>query len=103
MHVLVMTVVHHPEDARILHRQVRALVDAGHEVTYAAPYTARGVVPRPWVTGVDLPRAAERKRLIDRFQAAASFNELRRFQALQRSTDHLTNRRGVIDDEYFRH
>ncbi|MEU8194316.1 glycosyltransferase [Microbispora amethystogenes] len=63
MHVLVMTVVHHPEDARILHRQIRALVDAGHEVTYAAPYTARGVVPRSWVTGVDLPRAAERRRL----------------------------------------
>jgi hypothetical protein len=30
VHVLVMTVVHHPEDARILHRQIRALVDAGH-------------------------------------------------------------------------
>ncbi len=58
-----MTVVHHPEDARILHRQIRALVDAGHEVTYAAPYTARGVVPRSFVTGVDLPRAAERRRL----------------------------------------
>ena len=52
MHVLVMTVVHNPEDARILHRQIRALVDAGHEVTYAASYTAHGVVPRPWVTGV---------------------------------------------------
>ncbi|GHH72205.1 glycosyl transferase family 1 [Streptosporangium violaceochromogenes] len=63
MHVLVMTVVHHPEDARILHRQIRALVDAGHEVTYAAPYTARGVMARPWVNGVDLPRAAERRRL----------------------------------------
>ncbi|MEU9834628.1 glycosyltransferase [Streptosporangium sp. NPDC048047] len=63
MHVLVMTVVHHPEDARILHRQIRALVDAGHEVTYAAPYTARGVMARSWVNGVDLPRAAERKRL----------------------------------------
>ncbi|GII53798.1 hypothetical protein Pth03_21870 [Planotetraspora thailandica] len=63
MHVLVMTVVHHPEDARILHREIRALVDAGHEVTYAAPFAARGVAPRPWVTGVDLPRAAERRRL----------------------------------------
>ncbi|MBB2908905.1 glycosyltransferase involved in cell wall biosynthesis [Streptosporangium becharense] len=58
-----MTVVHHPEDARILHRQIRALVDAGHEVTYAAPYTARGVMARPWVNAVDLPRAAERRRL----------------------------------------
>ncbi|MFI6484850.1 glycosyltransferase [Nonomuraea sp. NPDC050663] len=77
MHVLVMTVVHHPEDARILHRQIRALVDAGHEVTYAAPYTARGVVPRPWVTGVDLPRAAERKRLSAVMAARRLFKQMR--------------------------
>ncbi|NUT38592.1 MAG: glycosyltransferase [Thermoactinospora sp.] len=72
-----MTVVHHPEDARILHRQIRALVDAGHEVTYAAPYTARGVVPRPWVTGVDLPRAAERKRLSAVMAARRLFKQMR--------------------------
>ncbi|SDQ71262.1 glycosyltransferase [Thermostaphylospora chromogena] len=77
MHVLVMTVVHHPEDARILHRQIRALVDAGHEVTYAAPYTARGVVPRPWVRGVDLPRAAERKRIAAVLAARRLFKRLR--------------------------
>lgn len=77
MHVLVMTVVHHPEDARILHRQIRALVDAGHEVTYAAPYTARGVVPRPWVTGIDLPRAAERKRFSAVLAARRLFRRLR--------------------------
>ncbi|RBQ22156.1 glycosyl transferase [Spongiactinospora rosea] len=72
-----MTVVHHPEDARILHRQIRALVDAGHEVTYAAPYTARGVVPRSWVTGVDLPRAAERKRFAAVRAARNLFKRLR--------------------------
>ncbi|MFC0865146.1 glycosyltransferase [Sphaerimonospora cavernae] len=77
MHVLVMTVVHHPEDARILHRQIRALVDAGHEVTYAAPYTARGVVPRPWVNGVDLPRAAERRRLAAVRAARRLFRSMR--------------------------
>ncbi|WP_306291642.1 glycosyltransferase [Microbispora sp. GKU 823] len=77
MHVLVMTVVHHPEDARILHRQIRALVDAGHEVTYAAPYTARGVVPRSWVTGVDLPRAAERRRLAAVRAARKLFKSMR--------------------------
>ncbi|GAA0375672.1 glycosyl transferase [Acrocarpospora corrugata] len=77
MHVLVMTVVHHPEDARILHRQIRALVDAGHEVTYAAPYTARGVVPRPWVTGVDLPRAAERRRVTAVRAARQLFKSMR--------------------------
>ncbi|MFF3672163.1 glycosyltransferase [Microtetraspora malaysiensis] len=77
MHVLVMTVVHHPEDARILHRQIRALVDAGHEVTYAAPYSARGVVPRSWVNGVDLPRAAERRRLTAVRAARKLFKSMR--------------------------
>ena len=37
MRVVVCTIVHHPADARIYHRQIRALVDAGHEVTYIAP------------------------------------------------------------------
>jgi glycosyltransferase involved in cell wall biosynthesis len=77
VHVLVMTVVHHPEDARILHREIRALVDAGHEVTYAAPFAARGVVPRPWVTGVDLPRAAERRRITAVRAARRLFKSLR--------------------------
>lgn len=62
MRVLACTVVHHPEDARILHRQIRALVDAGHEVVYAAPFSAYGVQPREWVTPVDLPRAVGRRR-----------------------------------------
>jgi glycosyltransferase involved in cell wall biosynthesis len=37
MRVLVCTIVHHPADARIYQRQVRALLDAGHEVSYIAP------------------------------------------------------------------
>ena len=73
-----MTVVHNPEDARILHRQIRALVDAGHEVTYAASFTAHGVVPRPWVNGVDLPRAAQRKRLAAMWAARKLFKRMRR-------------------------
>ena len=40
MRVVVCTVVHHPADARILHRQIRALLDAGHQVTYIAPFRA---------------------------------------------------------------
>lgn len=63
MRVLVVTVVHHPDDARILHRQVRALLDAGHHVVYAAPYTACGAVPWPQVEPVDLPRASGLRRL----------------------------------------
>jgi glycosyltransferase involved in cell wall biosynthesis len=35
--VVVCTIVHHPADARIYHRQIRALLAAGHEVRYIAP------------------------------------------------------------------
>ncbi|MGV9302448.1 glycosyltransferase [Nonomuraea sp. NPDC003727] len=77
MHVLVMTVVHNPEDARILHRQIRALVDAGHEVTYAASFSAHGVVARPWVNAIDLPRAAQRKRIRAVWEARRAFKRLR--------------------------
>jgi glycosyltransferase involved in cell wall biosynthesis len=37
MRVVVCTIVHHPADARIYHRQIQALLAAGHEVTYIAP------------------------------------------------------------------
>ncbi|WP_395692964.1 glycosyltransferase [Nocardioides sp.] len=62
---LVVTVVHHPEDARIRHRQVAALLDAGWRVTYAAPFHAYAVTPTPCpgLTHVDLPRARGRHRL----------------------------------------
>src|ERR1700733_12180800 len=38
MHVVVCTVVHHPADARIFYREITALLDAGHDVTYIAPH-----------------------------------------------------------------
>lgn len=65
LRVLVATSVHTPLDARIHHRQIRALRAAGVAVTYAAPWAdtathtaqaAAGVVP------VDLPRAQGRDR-----------------------------------------
>ncbi|AVH55332.1 MULTISPECIES: glycosyltransferase family 4 protein [Streptomyces] len=62
MRILVVTVVHHPEDARILHRQIASLRERGHRIVYAAPFTARQVLPRPDLEGVDLPRAAGRDR-----------------------------------------
>jgi glycosyltransferase involved in cell wall biosynthesis len=74
--ILVMTVVHHPEDARILHRQIRALVDAGHEVVYAAPFADYAIAPRPWVTGVDLPRASGRRRIAAIRRARSVLREL---------------------------
>jgi glycosyltransferase involved in cell wall biosynthesis len=36
--VVVCTVVHHPADARIFFREIQALLDAGHDVTYIAPH-----------------------------------------------------------------
>jgi hypothetical protein len=42
-----MTVVHNPEDARIRQRQINALIAAGWNVTYVAPFRAFGLeVPR---------------------------------------------------------
>jgi glycosyltransferase involved in cell wall biosynthesis len=63
MRVFVCTIVHHPEDARILHRQIRALLDAGHDVTYMAPFRACNVTPWPDIVPLDVPRAAGRNRL----------------------------------------
>ncbi|GAA1149684.1 glycosyltransferase [Ornithinicoccus hortensis] len=63
---LVVTVVHHPDDARIRHRQIEALREAGWRVTYAAPFAAYGLtrpVGTPWLTPVDLPRATGRSRI----------------------------------------
>ncbi|MGW4637756.1 glycosyltransferase [Sphaerisporangium sp. NPDC004334] len=57
MKVCVGTIVHHPEDARIMHRQIRALLDAGHEVTYVAPFTHCNVTPPQEIRAIDVPRA----------------------------------------------
>ena len=40
---LVITVVHHPEDARIRQRQINALLAAGWKVTYVAPFRGFGL------------------------------------------------------------
>ena len=45
MRVVVCTVVHHPADARIFYREIRALLDAGHDVTYIAPHGEPGQPP----------------------------------------------------------
>ena len=41
-----------------MHRQIRALLDAGHEVTYVAPFTYYNVTPTMGVTAIDVPRDA---------------------------------------------
>ncbi|MBZ5735515.1 glycosyltransferase [Nocardioides sp. TRM66260-LWL] len=62
---LVVTVVHHPQDARIRQRQIPALLEHGWEVTYAAPFTGYDVaaVPEPGLRTLDVPRARGRRRL----------------------------------------
>lgn len=83
MHVVVCTVVHHPADARIFYREIQALLDAGHDVTYIAPHnesatpalarTSGRPSPEPphvgeprqpgSLTTVTIPRAVGRRRL----------------------------------------
>jgi len=65
MRVVVCTIVHHPADARIYHRQIRALLDAGHEVTYIAPMDPQDFYPertRPSLNLKAIPRASGRRR-----------------------------------------
>jgi glycosyltransferase involved in cell wall biosynthesis len=61
--VLVVTVVHDPRDARIFHREIGALLAAGHEVTYAAPFSAYGVALPTTVRAIDVPRSRGRRRI----------------------------------------
>ena len=66
MRVLVVTVVHTPLDARIHHRQIRALVASGASVTYAAPWSATETDTTQVVDGVrtiDVPQAVGRRRV----------------------------------------
>ena len=63
MRVLVVTVVHHPLDARIFHREIAALLAAGHDVTYAAPFTDYAVDRPADMMTWDLPCAVGRSRL----------------------------------------
>lgn len=63
--ILIVTVVHDPEDSRIRHRQIPALLADGWRVTYAAPFTAYAR-PAPIIAGLstlDVPRALGRRRI----------------------------------------
>jgi glycosyltransferase involved in cell wall biosynthesis len=63
MRVVVATVVHDPQDVRILHHEIAALLEAGHEVTYVAPWSATGALRPTDLTAVDVPRAVGRRRV----------------------------------------
>ena len=66
MRIVVATVVHHPEDARIFHRQIPALLEAGHDIVYVAPSAER-----------DLSRPQLRHRPIERAEGRRRFRALR--------------------------
>ncbi|MBM3688442.1 MAG: glycosyltransferase family 4 protein [Actinobacteria bacterium] len=63
MRVLVVVTVQHPLDARVVERQIGALLAAGHSVTLAAPFAQAGAAPPPGVRTIDVPRASGRRRV----------------------------------------
>ncbi|NEE04085.1 glycosyltransferase [Phytoactinopolyspora halotolerans] len=63
MDVLVLTVVHDPEDTRIRHKQIAALRDAGHAVTLAAPFSGYARPLPSDFRSIDVPRAHGLNRL----------------------------------------
>ncbi|WP_165367613.1 glycosyltransferase [Phytoactinopolyspora endophytica] len=63
MDVLVLTVVHDPEDTRIRHKQIAALHEAGHEVTLAAPFSGYARPVPSEYRSIDIPRATGLRRL----------------------------------------
>jgi glycosyltransferase involved in cell wall biosynthesis len=60
---LIVTCAHHGEDARIVHRQARSLLAAGHHVTLVSPAPGRTDVDPPGLVRVAIPRAEGRRRL----------------------------------------
>lgn len=61
LNVLVVTCAHRGNDARITQRQIRALLDAGHRVTYVAP--APTPLEHERFRHLEIPRAVGRRRL----------------------------------------
>ena len=61
MRVAVVTCSHRGDDARIAHRQIRALLDAGHSVTLVAPDPTP--FAHPGFEHVLVPRSVGRRRL----------------------------------------
>lgn len=79
LRALVVTVVHHPQDSRIRHREISALLAAGWQVTYLAPFAGHELAVPPPVgrlTCRDLPRATGRTRLGAARAARAAVKEL---------------------------
>lgn len=63
MNILVATITHRANDARIFARQIPALLDAGHHVTAIAPWRASDVTPPQRITAINVPRTRGRRRI----------------------------------------
>lgn len=63
MHALIVTCAHHGDDARIVHRQARSLLEAGHRVTLISPPPASTAHDPAGLVRVAIPRATGRRRL----------------------------------------
>jgi hypothetical protein len=87
--VLVMTVVHTPEDARIRQRQINALITAGWKVTYVAPFRAFGLEVPP-AQSADLGRGSLRCINIARSSGRRRFRAWQAARTMMRalSQDH---------------
>jgi glycosyltransferase involved in cell wall biosynthesis len=64
MRVLVVTVVHHPQDARIYYREIKALLAADIQVSYAAAFNSFSVTDiDARIEQIPIPRATGKRRL----------------------------------------
>lgn len=64
MRVLVITVVHHPQDARIYFREISALLSHGHQVSYAAAFDSFPISQLDSrIETITIPRASGKSRL----------------------------------------
>lgn len=81
MHVSVFTCAHRGDDARIVHRQARSLLEAGHRVTLVAPPPDDPTTDPTGLVRIAIPRAVGRRRV-------AAWRAVRRVAREQlRSTD----------------
>lgn len=64
MRVLVITVVHHPQDARIYFREISALLSHGHQVSYAAAFDSFPISQLDSrIETITIPRASGKNRI----------------------------------------
>ena len=63
MRVLVVTVVHHPQDARIYYREISSLLNHNIQVSYAAAFESFVTTELdPRIEQINLPRANGKQR-----------------------------------------